>query len=56
VAVGTATFHDPSACQRIVRELEDELSRRGVARLSELVGLAHERNAPARLGLTGGVW
>jgi dihydroorotate dehydrogenase (NAD+) catalytic subunit len=42
VSVGTAIFHDPSACARILRELDDELARRGIERISEVVGLAHE--------------
>ena len=42
VSVGTAVFHDPSACARILRELEDELASRGVERMSEVIGLAHE--------------
>jgi dihydroorotate dehydrogenase (NAD+) catalytic subunit len=42
VSVGTAIFHDPSACPRILRELEEELVRRGVERLRDVVGLAHE--------------
>ena len=45
VAVGTAIFHDPSACARILRELDDELARRGIDRLSEVIGLAHEPQA-----------
>ena len=53
VAIGTAIFHDPSACARILRELDEELARRGVDRLSELVGLAHEMRAAARGRLTG---
>src|SRR5712692_6272418 len=48
VSVGTAIFHDPSACARILRELDDELARRGVERLSEVIGLAHERMAAGR--------
>jgi dihydroorotate dehydrogenase (NAD+) catalytic subunit len=49
VSVGTTTFHDPSACMRILRELDEELARRGVERLSEVIGRAHEpRGAPAR--------
>jgi dihydroorotate dehydrogenase (NAD+) catalytic subunit len=52
VAVGTAIFHDPSACARIVRELDDELARRGFERVSELVGAAHEaRLAHRRAGV-----
>jgi dihydroorotate dehydrogenase (NAD+) catalytic subunit len=53
VGIGTAIFHDPSACVRILRELDEELARRGVERLSELVGLAHEMRAAARGRLTG---
>ncbi|HEY2520414.1 MAG TPA: dihydroorotate dehydrogenase [Streptosporangiaceae bacterium] len=44
VAVGTVIFHDPSACARIQRELEDELTARGLGRLTGLTGLAHEPN------------
>jgi dihydroorotate dehydrogenase (NAD+) catalytic subunit len=53
VSVGTAIFHDPSACLRIVRELEEELTQRGVERFSDAVGLAHEPRAAARRRLTG---
>jgi dihydroorotate dehydrogenase (NAD+) catalytic subunit len=42
VSVGTAIFHDPSACIRILRELEEELASRGVERLADVIGLAHE--------------
>jgi dihydroorotate dehydrogenase (NAD+) catalytic subunit len=42
VGVGTAIFHDPSACARIQHELEEELARRGVERLTEVTGLAHQ--------------
>jgi len=41
VAVGTVLFHDPSACSRIQRELEEELAARGVDRVSDIVGRAH---------------
>jgi dihydroorotate dehydrogenase (NAD+) catalytic subunit len=53
VSVGTAIFHDPSACARILRELDEELSRRGIDRLSDVVGLAHEPRAAPRRRLTG---
>jgi dihydroorotate dehydrogenase (NAD+) catalytic subunit len=53
VSIGTAIFHDPSACVRILRELDEELVRRGVGRLTELVGLAHEMRAAARGRLAG---
>ena len=55
VSVGTAIFHDPSACMRIVRELEEELARRGVERLPDVVGLAHEPSSNSRRRLTGTV-
>lgn len=42
VAVGTASLHDPSACVRILRELEGALKERGIARLADVVGLAHK--------------
>ena len=42
VAVGTVLFHDPSACSRIQRELEEELAARGVDRVTDLVGRAHQ--------------
>jgi dihydroorotate dehydrogenase (NAD+) catalytic subunit len=45
VSVGTTIFHDPSACVRILHELEDELTARGVERLADVVGLAHEAHA-----------
>jgi dihydroorotate dehydrogenase (NAD+) catalytic subunit len=42
VAVGTVLFHDPSACSRIQRELEEELAARGVDRVSDVIGRAHQ--------------
>jgi len=48
VSVGTAIFQDPSACARILRELEDELARRGIERLTEVIGLAHEMKSTGR--------
>jgi dihydroorotate dehydrogenase (NAD+) catalytic subunit len=42
VSVGTAIFHDPSACARILRELDEELASRGIERLADIIGLAHE--------------
>jgi dihydroorotate dehydrogenase (NAD+) catalytic subunit len=42
VAVGTANFHDPSACARILRELDAALRQRGIGRLADVVGLAHK--------------
>lgn len=42
VAVGTAVFHDPSAGPRVLRELEEALAARRIARLADAVGLAHK--------------
>lgn len=42
VAVGTVLFHDPAACSRIHRELEEELVARGIDRVTDIVGRAHE--------------
>ena len=41
VSVGTTIFHDPTACLRILRELDEELARRGVERLADVIGRAH---------------
>jgi len=49
ISVGTAIFHDPSACARILRELDEELARRGIGRVSEVVGAAHEIRGAAGL-------
>lgn len=38
VMVGTATIHDPLACPRIVRELEEFCDKTGVKAVRELVG------------------
>jgi dihydroorotate dehydrogenase (NAD+) catalytic subunit len=45
VQVGTATFNDPSAPVRVGRELHDLLQDKGFSRLSDAVGIAHERMA-----------
>jgi dihydroorotate dehydrogenase (NAD+) catalytic subunit len=55
IGVGTAIFHDPCACPRILHELDDELTSRGVERLGEIVGLAHERRGVARRHFAGTV-
>ena len=49
VQVGTATFADPRAAHRITRDLERWARRRGVARITDLVGVAHRTN-PAQAG------
>jgi dihydroorotate dehydrogenase (NAD+) catalytic subunit len=41
VQVGTATFAEPGAVLRVLDELESWCARRGVAHVSDLVGLAH---------------
>jgi len=55
VSVGTAIFHDPSACPRIVRELEEELASRGIERAADVVGLAHEPRQAVARGRPGNV-
>jgi dihydroorotate dehydrogenase (NAD+) catalytic subunit len=49
VGVGTAIVHDPSACARVLRELEESLSALGADRVGDVVGGAH-RPRPARRG------
>lgn len=41
VQVGTAIFNDPSAPVRVVRELDAELERRGMASIEKVRGIAH---------------
>jgi dihydroorotate dehydrogenase (NAD+) catalytic subunit len=41
IAVGTAIVHDPSACSRVLRELEEELAVIGADRAADVVGAAH---------------
>jgi dihydroorotate dehydrogenase (NAD+) catalytic subunit len=49
VSVGTAIFNDPTACLRILHELDEELAKRGIERLADVVGLAHEpQGVPGR--------
>ncbi len=48
VSVGTAIFHDPSACARILRELDEELARRGIGKVAEVVAAAHEQRMERR--------
>ncbi len=42
VSLGTVIFHDPGACDRMLRELADELTRAGPDRLADVIGLAHQ--------------
>jgi dihydroorotate dehydrogenase (NAD+) catalytic subunit len=41
IAVGTTLLHDPSACSRVLRELEEELSAMRVDRVADIIGQAH---------------
>jgi dihydroorotate dehydrogenase (NAD+) catalytic subunit len=43
IAVGTELMHDPSACSRVLRELEEELAAMGVDRAADVIGRAHGR-------------
>lgn len=43
VQVGTATFADPRATAKILRELEDWCRQRRIARIGDLIGTAHDR-------------
>jgi len=42
VSIGTAIFNDPSAPMRIQNELAAELDARGIARLRDIIGIAHK--------------
>jgi len=43
IAVGTELMHDPSACSRVLKELEEELAALGAERAADVVGRAHTR-------------
>lgn len=43
VQVGTASFNDPNAPVRVLRELEAALDARGFSSFEQVVGIAHER-------------
>jgi dihydroorotate dehydrogenase (NAD+) catalytic subunit len=45
VGIGTEIVHDPAACSRVQRELEEELAAVGVDRVADIVGQAHTRRA-----------
>ncbi|MEX2288862.1 MAG: dihydroorotate dehydrogenase [Mycobacteriales bacterium] len=47
VSVGTTVFGDPTAPLRVLAELERALADRGIARLSDVVGLAHRAPEPS---------
>ena len=48
VGVGTAIFNDPSACTRIQRELEEELTWLGAECLADVTGRAHQTGGHSR--------
>jgi len=48
VGIGTEIFHDPSACSRVLRELEEELAAMGVDRVTDIVAQAHVQRRLAR--------
>ncbi len=55
VGVGTAIVHDPSACARVLRELEEELAAMGVDRVADVTGQAHgTRGGRGARGARGG--
>ncbi len=48
VQVGTTVLHDPGAPDRIVAELHDELDRRGIPSVADVVGHAHRPEGEPR--------
>jgi dihydroorotate dehydrogenase (NAD+) catalytic subunit len=48
VQVGTTVLHDPGAPDRIVAELHDELDRRGIPSVADVVGHAHRPEGDPR--------
>jgi dihydroorotate dehydrogenase (NAD+) catalytic subunit len=51
IGVGTAIMHDPSACSRVVRELEEELAAIGADQVADVIGQAHGGHGLAAGGL-----
>ncbi|NBO46546.1 MAG: dihydroorotate dehydrogenase [Actinobacteria bacterium] len=51
VSVGTVIFNDPSAPARVHREIREELSRRGIRNLADIIGVAH-RDVPTEAVVT----
>ena len=41
IAVGTEIMHDPSACSRVLKELEEEVAALGADRAADVTGQAH---------------
>ena len=42
VQLGSVLFRDPTAPRRVLRELADELDRRGISSVADVVGIAHD--------------
>jgi dihydroorotate dehydrogenase (NAD+) catalytic subunit len=53
VSLGTVIFNDPGACDRVTRELADELARAGLDRLTDAIGLAHRPATASRYPTLG---
>jgi len=53
VGVGTAIVHDPSACSRVLRELEEELAVIGADRAADVIGQAHTAHGAGAHGAYG---
>ncbi len=51
IAVGTEIMHDPSACSRVLKELEEELAAMGVDRAADVIGRAHGVHGRVSRGL-----
>jgi dihydroorotate dehydrogenase (NAD+) catalytic subunit len=51
IGIGTAIVHDPSACPRVLRELEEELAAIGVDRVADVIGQAHGAHGRGPRGL-----
>jgi dihydroorotate dehydrogenase (NAD+) catalytic subunit len=51
IGVGTAIVHDPSACSRVVRELEEELAVIGADQVADVIGRAHGGHGRLARGL-----
>jgi dihydroorotate dehydrogenase (NAD+) catalytic subunit len=49
--VGTEIMHDPSACSRVLKELEEELAAMGVDRAADVIGRAHGVHGRVSRGL-----
>jgi dihydroorotate dehydrogenase (NAD+) catalytic subunit len=52
IAVGTEIVHDPSACSRVLKELEEELAALGVDRAADVIGQAHGSHGRFSRGTT----